>query len=62
MFGSNFAPLIGVLGGGYYLHNISLPIYKNSKRPENAVRDIWLGYTCVMLTYMVCGTLGAIGF
>jgi hypothetical protein len=62
LFGSNIGPLIGTLGGGYYLHNISLPIYRNSKRPEKAVRDMWLGFTVVMLSYMICGTIGAIGF
>lgn len=62
MFGKNIAPLIGVLGGGYYLHNISLPIYRNSKRPEMAVRDMFLGYTCVCLSYIACGSIGAIGF
>ena len=25
--------LLGVLGGGFYLHNISLPIFRNSKNP-----------------------------
>lgn len=27
LFGSGYGPLIGTLGGGFYLHNISLPIY-----------------------------------
>jgi hypothetical protein len=62
LFGTNIAPIMGILGGGFYLHNISLNIYRNSRRPEKAVRDIWLGYTCVCLSYMVCGTIGALGF
>lgn len=33
LFKSNFAPLMGILGGGFYLHNFSLPIIRNSKNP-----------------------------
>lgn len=62
MFGSKIAPVMGILGGGFYLHNMSLAIYRNSRRPEKSVRDIWLGYTFVALTYMFCGTIGALGF
>jgi len=28
--GSNYAPLMGILGGGYYFHNISLPVIRNA--------------------------------
>jgi hypothetical protein len=31
LFEENFAHLMGILGGGYYLHNITLPIMKNNK-------------------------------
>ena len=54
--------LLGILGGGYYLHNISLPIYRNSKNPENNVRDVFIGYFLVFLSYTICGVLGYIGF
>mmetsp|Transcript_832 Transcript_832/g.1052 ORF Transcript_832/g.1052 Transcript_832/m.1052 type:complete len:91 (+) Transcript_832:1100-1372(+) len=53
---------MGILGGGYYLHNISIPIYRNSKNPENNLRDIFLGYTLVFLSYSICGVLGYYGF
>ena len=53
---------IGILGGGFYLHNISLPIYRNSKNPENNVRDMFLGFLVVALSYIICGILGSIGF
>ena len=33
LFNSNYGPLMGILGGGYYLHNISLPIVRNAKNP-----------------------------
>jgi hypothetical protein len=62
LFGSNIGPIMGILGGGFYLHNMSLSIYRKSARPEKSVRDIWLAYTFVCLSYMICGTIGAIGF
>lgn len=62
MFGSNYYNLLGTLAGGYYLHNISLPIYQNSKEPKKAVRDMFIGFSCVCLSYIICGTVGAIGF
>jgi hypothetical protein len=54
--------LIGTLGGGFYLHNISLPIYQNSKNRDGAVRDMFFGFGVVCLSYCVCGTLGVYGF
>lgn len=33
LFNIKFPPLMGMLGGGFYLHNISLPIIRNSKNP-----------------------------
>ena len=62
MFAPAYSFLMGTLGPGFYLHNISLPIYRNSKNPENAVRDMFLGFATVAASYMICGTLGAIGF
>jgi hypothetical protein len=62
LFAANYGPLMGILGGGFYLHNISLPIYRNSKNEENNVRDMFMGFLVVCLSYNVCGTLGALGF
>lgn len=62
LFATAYSHLMGTLGGGFYLHNISLPIYRNSKYPENAVRDMFLGFFVVMLSYCLCGTLGSYGF
>jgi ABC-type multidrug transport system permease subunit len=30
LFNWSFAPLMGMLGGGYYLHNISIPIARSA--------------------------------
>lgn len=62
MFNGGFPPLMGILGGGYYLHNITLPIIRNSKKPENNRRDVLIGYSLVFVSYIVCGSLGYFGF
>mmetsp|Transcript_1201 Transcript_1201/g.2198 ORF Transcript_1201/g.2198 Transcript_1201/m.2198 type:complete len:187 (-) Transcript_1201:296-856(-) len=62
MFGTQFSPVMGILAGGFYLHNISLPIYRGSKYPEKSVRDMFIGFLVVCLSYCVCGTLGTFGF
>ena len=62
LFNGSFGPLMGILGGGYYLHNITLPIIKNSAKPENNVRDVFIGYFLVYLSYSVCGVMGYFGF
>jgi hypothetical protein len=61
-FNSSFGPLMGILGGGYYLHNITLPIVRNAAKPENNVRDVFLGYFLVFLSYVICGLFGLYGF
>ena len=62
LFASAYSHLMGTLGGGFYLHNISLPIYQNSKRPEKAVRDMFIGFFLVCMSYILCGVLGMYGF
>jgi len=57
-----FPPLMGILGGGFYFHNISLPVIRNSKKPENNCRDVFLGYLMVFIVYILVGTLGYYGF
>lgn len=53
---------MGILGGGYYLHNISLPIVRNSAKPENNARDVFIGYFLVFISYILCGLFGYYGF
>ncbi len=53
---------MGVLGGGFYFHNIALSVCKNARNPENNVRDVFLGYFATFMTYVICGTLGTYGF
>ena len=38
---SNFAPIMGILGGGYYFDNMSLAVIRNSRNPENNIRDVY---------------------
>jgi len=61
LVGSHFAVLMGILGGGFYFHNISLPVIRNSKNPENNERDVLIGYFLVFLTYCFAGVLGYYG-
>ena len=53
---------MGILGGGYYFHNISLPVIRSAKDPSKTTRDIFIGYLLVFLTYLLCGVLGYFGF
>lgn len=62
IFGTNYAVLMGILGGGYYFHNLSLPVIRNAKNPENNERDVFYGYFLVFLTYCFAGVLGYYGF
>jgi hypothetical protein len=62
MANATFPPLMGILGGGFYFHNISLPVIRNSQHPENNARDVFIGYLAVFLCYVLCGTLGYYGF
>lgn len=62
LFASQYSHLMGILGGGFYLHNISLPIYRNSKYPENNYRDMFIGFLVVCISYILCGVLGYYGF
>lgn len=57
-----FAPLMGILAGGFYFHNISLSVIHNARNPENNVRDVFLGYVATFLTYVICGVAGTYGF
>lgn len=62
LFGKQFAKLMGILGGGFYFHNISLPVIRGNRNPENNVRDIFIGYFLVFVTYCLAGVLGYYGF
>jgi len=62
LFGTHYAKLMGILGGGFYFHNISLPVIRNNKNQENNVRDVFIGYLLVFLTYCLAGVLGYYGF
>lgn len=53
---------MGILGGGFYFHNIALSVCRNARNPENNVRDVFLGYVATLVTYILCGSLGYYGF
>lgn len=62
LFTANFSPLSSLLNTGFYLHTCAIPILRNAKEPEHATRNLFIGYTIVVLSYVLIGTLGYIGF
>lgn len=59
---TNFSPLAGMLGCGYYLHTCAPNITRTARNPENNIRDLFMGYSLVFMTYVIVGGLGSIGF
>jgi hypothetical protein len=59
---SKYSALMGILGGGFYFHNISLPVIRNARDPSKNSRDVFYGYFMVFITYIMCGILGYVGF
>jgi hypothetical protein len=62
MINTDFSKLAGMLGIGYFLHTVSIPIIKQNKNQENNERDVIIGYFLVYVTYLLVGVLGSIGF
>ena len=62
LWGSQFTPLLGILGGGYYFHNMSLSMVRNAEHPEHNTRNILLGFILVFVTYSLIGVTGVYGF
>ena len=62
LFGENPGILTGTLSLGLFCHSVILPLMKNNRNPENNQRDLFLGYVCVSLTYIIIGIFGYIGF
>ena len=62
LFGTNPGILTGTFSIGMFCHSVILPLMKNNRKPENNQRDLFLGYVCVTLTYIIIGIMGYIGF
>ena len=62
LYNSNFSPLAGILGLGYFLHTICIPMSRSAANPEKNERDFFLGYLFVFISYIAMGILGYIGF
>lgn len=62
LFDIQVSPLAGLLGIGFFLHTISIPIIRNNANQKNNERDVLLGYILVATSYIVVGTMGYIGF
>ena len=44
------------------MHQISLPLLKSAADPSKNIRNIFLGYLTVFITYLIVGCLGYVGF
>lgn len=62
LFTANFSPLASILNIGFYLHTCAVPILRNAKKPENNSRNLFIGYTIVLFSYILIGGLGYYGF
>jgi hypothetical protein len=62
MLNNNFAPLAGMLGIGYFMHPISIPIVRGNKIQANNERDLTVAYLLTCLSYVVIGAFGYLGF
>ena len=62
LFGTNPGIITGTFSIGMFCHSVILPLMKNNKKPENNQRDLFFGYVCVTLTYIIIGIMGYIGF
>lgn len=62
LFNLNFSPLAGVLGIGYFLHPVSVPIVRKNLNQKNNERDLTWGYTLVFISYVLIGVFGYFGF
>ena len=62
LIGTSFVPVMGILGGGFYFHNMALPLMANAAEPEKNTRNIFIGFLCVFATYSLVGVAGVYGF
>jgi hypothetical protein len=62
LFGQDPGLLTGTLSLGLFCHSVILPLMKTNRNQENNNRDLFLGYVCVSLTYIIIGIFGYIGF
>jgi amino acid permease len=51
-----------MLGVGYFLHPVSVPMFRMNRHKQHNERDMTIGYSLVFVTYIMIGTFGYIGF
>lgn len=57
LFNTQFGWLSGVLTASFVLHNAIINIMKKQRYPEHNVRDLTLGYSLVVATYLLVGSV-----
>jgi hypothetical protein len=58
LFYTDFSPLAGALGIGYFLHTVSLPIVRNNENQKNNERDVFCGYLLCWFYLYICRNYG----
>ena len=62
LFGKNIGLLAGNISVGFFSHAVIIPIMKKNKNQEKNKRDLFLAFLFVVVTYIVIGIFGYIGF
>jgi sodium-coupled neutral amino acid transporter 9 len=57
LFELSFGWFSGVLTASFVLHNAIINIMKNQRYPENNIRDLSIGYSLVVITYILVGSI-----
>ncbi len=50
------------MSGGFYFHQISIPILRNAEDETKNARNVFIGYFLAFVSYLGCGIMGYIGF
>jgi hypothetical protein len=62
LFNYNIGPLGGVLGLGFHLHALTIPVLRKYSEEKHWERDISVAFFFVFITYCVLGIAGLYGF
>ena len=62
LVGPSFTPLMGIVGGGFYFHNMSLQMFGKAQNPKKNTQNLALGFFLVFATYTIVGITGVYGF
>jgi sodium-coupled neutral amino acid transporter 9 len=61
-FQPKFFYLVGMLILSFFIHNMVLPMMKNAREPKNNVRDLFIAFLLVTLSYLIVGVLAYVSY